>query len=62
MNKMTLSSSLAIALLAASLATPGYAADLAPRTYTKAPAQDPGYDWSGFYVGASLGGRWGESD
>lgn len=61
MNRIMLSGSVAIALLAASLATPGYAADIAPRTYAKTPVQDPGSDWSGFYVGASLGGRWNES-
>lgn len=35
------------------------AADLAARPYTKAPAMiSPAYDWSGFYVGANLGGAW----
>jgi outer membrane immunogenic protein len=37
-----------------------FAADLAPRIYSKAPAlADPGYDWSGFYVGVNAGGAWG---
>ena len=58
MNRIMLSGSVAIALLATSFTAPGYAADIAPRTYAKATAQDPGSDWSGFYVGASLGGRW----
>jgi outer membrane immunogenic protein len=33
------------------------AADMAPR-YTKAPPMivDPGYNWSGFYIGANVGG------
>ena len=39
--------------------TPGFASDL----YTKAtrwhaPVVDPAYNWSGFYLGANLGGRW----
>jgi outer membrane immunogenic protein len=36
------------------------AADLPVRAYTKAPAivAEPGYDWSGFYIGASAGGDW----
>lgn len=35
------------------------AADLAPRTYTKAPAMIAAvYDWSGFYVGLNGGGGW----
>jgi outer membrane immunogenic protein len=38
------------------------AADLAARTYTKAPAYvDPGYDWTGFYIGGNLGYSWGRS-
>jgi len=37
-----------------------FAADLAPRIYSKAPAlADPSYDWSGFYVGVNAGGAWG---
>ncbi|WP_423862441.1 hypothetical protein [Bradyrhizobium sp.] len=35
------------------------AADLAARTYTKAPpAVAAVYDWSNFYVGANGGGAW----
>jgi outer membrane immunogenic protein len=35
------------------------AADLPVRTYTKAPVMvDPAYNWSGFYVGATVGGHW----
>jgi outer membrane immunogenic protein len=38
------------------------AADLPARTYTKAPVMvDPGYNWTGFYVGGSLGGKWSQS-
>jgi outer membrane immunogenic protein len=35
------------------------AADLAARPYSKAPAMiSPAYDWSGFYIGANVGGAW----
>jgi len=44
-------------------ATGAYAADLSPRTYTKAPAVvDPIYNWTGFYVGLNAGGAWNESN
>lgn len=47
-----------VALLA--LAAPAAAADLGPRTYTKAPvyAPAPVYNWTGFYLGAHIGGAW----
>jgi outer membrane immunogenic protein len=47
----------------ASFITPVAAADIAARTYTKAPAMvvDPAYNWTGFYVGANAGGAWGPS-
>jgi outer membrane immunogenic protein len=38
-----------------SLMTAASAADLAARPYTKAPPLSPGYNWSGFYIGA-MGG------
>jgi outer membrane immunogenic protein len=39
-----------------------FAADLPVRTYTKAPAYvDPGYNWTGFYVGGNIGYSWGRS-
>ncbi len=45
--------------LAALGAAPATAADLAPRTYTKAPPMIAAiYDWSGFYVGINGGGGW----
>ncbi len=51
----------AASILAVS-ATGASAADLAARPYTKAPAVvTPAYDWSGFYIGGSVGGRWDES-
>jgi outer membrane immunogenic protein len=46
----------------ASLTTSAFAADLAPRTYTKAPVYvDPGYNWTGFYLGGNIGYSWGTS-
>jgi outer membrane immunogenic protein len=52
------------ALVTAALgATGAYAADLSPRTYTKAPAMVASvYDWTGFYVGLNAGGAWNESN
>ncbi|MBX9710142.1 MAG: porin family protein [Xanthobacteraceae bacterium] len=48
-----------VALLALG-STSVLAADLGPRTYTKAPAYvAPVYNWSGFYVGAHVGGAFG---
>ena len=47
----------AAALLA--LAAPAAAADMQPRTYTKAPAYSPPqliYNWTGFYIGGHVGG------
>jgi outer membrane immunogenic protein len=49
----------------ASLTTSALAADLAPapRTYAKAPVYvDPGYNWTGFYVGGNIGYSWGRSN
>lgn len=37
------------------------AADLPARVYTKAPIATV-YNWTGFYVGGSLGGRWADVD
>jgi outer membrane immunogenic protein len=37
------------------------AADLPARTYTKAPVVSPGYNWTGFYVGAMGGYGWSEN-
>jgi outer membrane immunogenic protein len=39
------------------------AADLAARTYTKAPAMvDPAYNWSGWYAGGNVGAAWSRTD
>jgi outer membrane immunogenic protein len=52
-----------IAVVASLLATSALAADLPARTYTKAPVYvDPGYSWTGFYVGANGGYSWGRAD
>lgn len=48
-----------VGLVALGVAAPAVAADLSPRTYTKAPAMMAAvYDWSGFYVGLNGGGGW----
>src|ERR1700688_2593935 len=45
-----------IVVIASLLSTGAFAADLAPRPYTKAPVLvDPGYNWTGFYVGLNGG-------
>lgn len=49
-------------LILAALAAPAMAADLAPRTYTKAAPIEPGYNWSGWYVGGNAGYAWGQSN
>ena len=47
-----------VGLMALGAAAPAVAADLAPRTYTKAPPPIVAavYDWSGFYIGLNGGG------
>jgi outer membrane immunogenic protein len=42
--------------------TAASAADLPARTYTKAPVYvEPGFNWSGFYLGGNIGYSWGSS-
>jgi len=50
-----------VGVAALEMAAPASAADLAARTYTKAPPPMMAaiYDWSGFYIGAN--GGWGSS-
>jgi outer membrane immunogenic protein len=50
-----------VALIALGATVPAFAADLAPRTYTKAPAYVPApiYNWTGFYIGGHVGGAFG---
>lgn len=51
-----------IAAIASLLTTSAFAADLAPRTYTKAPAPIAAvYNWTGFYIGGNVGYSWGRS-
>src|SRR5438309_2788861 len=52
-----------IAAVVSLLSTNAFAADLAPRPYTKAPIiVDPGYNWTGFYVGLNGGYSWGRAN
>jgi outer membrane immunogenic protein len=52
-----------IAAIVSLSATGALAADLAPRPYTKAPVMvDPGYNWTGFYVGLNGGYSWGRAN
>jgi outer membrane immunogenic protein len=46
------------------LTAPALAADMAPApAYTKGPVMvAPIYNWTGFYVGASIGGRWSDDN
>jgi outer membrane immunogenic protein len=46
------------AFAAFGLVAPATAADLAARTYTKAPIVSPGTNWSGFYAGLMGGYGW----
>jgi outer membrane immunogenic protein len=51
-----------IAAAASLIATGALAADLPVKTYTKAPVYvDPGFDWTGFYIGGNIGYSWGQS-
>jgi hypothetical protein len=52
---------LSASVLAASVlaVAPAFAADLPARQYPTAPVVvSPAYDWSGFYLGANVGGSW----
>jgi outer membrane immunogenic protein len=42
--------------------TSAVAADLPPPIYAKGPDVASTYNWSGFYVGGTLGGAFGSSD
>ncbi len=56
MKKILLGTAALLALGSTSV----FAADMGPRTYTKAPAYiAPIYNWSGFYAGANVGGAFG---
>jgi outer membrane immunogenic protein len=59
MKRILIGSAVVVSLLSA---TGAFAADLAARPYTKAPVMmDPGFNWSGFYVGGNVGYSWGRS-
>jgi outer membrane immunogenic protein len=49
----------AIVILPSAMAN---AADIAARPYTKAPLAELAYNWSGFYVGATIGAGWSTVD
>jgi len=53
-----------VALIALGAAVPALAADMAPRSYTKAPAYvaAPIYNWTGFYIGGHVGGAFRGND
>jgi len=52
-----------IAAIASLLSTSAFAADMAPRMYTKAPApMVEVYNWTGFYIGGNVGYSWGRSE
>jgi outer membrane immunogenic protein len=60
MKKFLLGAAASIAFAASA-----FAADVAPRTYTKAPADvapEAVYNWTGFYVGGFIGGTLGGPD
>jgi outer membrane immunogenic protein len=51
-----------IVAVASLLTTSAFAADLAPRPYTKAPPPIVVvYDWNGFYIGGNAGYSWGRA-
>jgi len=53
-----------ISAAASLIATGALAADLPAKApiYTKAPVYvDPGFDWTGFYIGGNIGYSWGQS-
>lgn len=59
MRKLNSTISFAIALSAICGVSAASAADLPARTYTKAPVMvDPGYNWTGFYIGGNAGYGW----
>src|ERR1700730_15838254 len=52
-----------IAVASALTVPSAFAADLAARTYTKAPVMmDPGSNWTGFYAGLNGGYSWGRAN
>jgi outer membrane immunogenic protein len=54
MKKLLIATAISLAL-----ATVASAADLPPPIFTKAPVSAPAWSWTGFYVGANVGGGFG---
>ena len=53
------------AVAAIAIAGSAVAADMPPRTYTKAPVYTPPqaiYDWTGFYIGGHIGGAFADNN
>jgi outer membrane immunogenic protein len=61
MKKRLLAASCLVSFLAIAPVA-SFAADLAARPYTKAPAAAAVYGWTGFYLGANAGYGWGRSN
>jgi len=61
-RNLKLIASAAIVVSALAAVTAASAADLAARPYTKAPIMvEPGFNWSGFYLGGNVGYSWGSA-
>jgi outer membrane immunogenic protein len=60
MNRTTFA--LLTAGLLSTLAAPALAADIPAPVYKAAPARVASFNWTGFYLGGSLGGRWTDVD
>lgn len=50
------------ALIALGAVSPAVAADMSPAPFYKAPAMLPSYNWTGLYIGANIGGSFGNAD
>lgn len=59
MNRVLLTG---VTLIALTAVAPAIAADLSAAPAYKAPPMVPAYNWTGFYVGANIGGSFGNAD